>query len=345
MNVGPNSSSCTLSPGTSNTIVTGDLQIFVITVDRPALLRGSLRSLSGQTVKGMPIAVLDNGTNPETRRVCEEFASQNVLYHNSRTLNRPNQRLGNFLLAQLLADKKFVMLFHDDDQLHPDYIRCALKAINAHADVTLVTGNMTPAPAGEWNSTNERIEPRGLLLNQSSLACFRYTSGRLFFPLVIYRTDIFKSIDWLSTTACYGKWADTPSIIDCVRGGRAVVFSRSCGWYGCHPGQDSRDPQTLPPHTAWINIEKMFLSYLKDDPRTFEGLSFCMMNYRHLASGYKRRMRHTVDFRTYMEQAKTMTAITARSKRFRWISNHLVQRLFLGWAHQRFRKQEILLFK
>ena len=317
-----------------------DIQIFIATYDRPELLKLALESVLGQSVRGMPVAVLDNGSNPDTERTVSAFAPLGVAYHASRHLGK----LGNLLFAQTLADRDYVMLFHDDDQLHPDYLRSVLSVLNAHADITLVTGKMTLAPAGERRRVKSPLEPVGHLFTQREFAVFQYNSGPVFFPMAVYRTALFKRLNFPALFETYGKWLDTPLTIEAIQAGTAAFLTRSCGWYGLHRGQDSVNLDTLPPFDAWLSVEKMFLSHLGDDPATFPGLSFCIMNYRHLASGFKRRMKRTITFNDYLKVALEIRAMTPRSYRFRLLSNHLVQKLHLRLTALYYRKRERVLF-
>lgn len=311
-------------PLNSEKLSASDIQIFIFTYDRPEWLRLSLESVLAQTVKGLSITVLDNGTNPATERVAANYSQSGVNYYSTRHLGH----LGNTLQAQTIAEGKYVLLFHDDDQLHPEYIHNVATVINTYPDVNLLTGRMTLQPAGVRKSFTESLEPIGYLFDQKMFATFRYNSGACYFPITVYRTALFKQLDIPQLYHCYGKWRDNPMIVQMVQDGKAFVFIQSCGWYGIHQGQDCVDQNTLPEFNAWLNMEKSFLAYLGDDPATFSGLSFCILNYRHLASGYKRRMKKTVGRADYFNAALENGSMTPRSYRFHYFTNGLVQKLF-----------------
>ena len=324
-----------------NLFYASDIQIFIATYDRPAYLKLSIESVLGQTAGGFEITVLDNGTNPDTEKTVEAFSQHKVHYRTSRHLGKH----GNLLLAQVLASNAYVMVFHDDDQMHPDYIRNVLAAINATPNITLVTGRMTATPAGTRKPFDVPIAPVGHLFDQHDYATFRYDSGSVFLPITVYKTTLFKKLDLSSLFEAYGKWGDTVLIIDAIDKGLAAVFSASCGWYGVHSGQDSADLNTLPSFAAWLAIESRFLSILGDNPKTFSGLSFCMMNRRHLASGFKRRIKRNVTCDEYYQRAWERSSITDCSHRFRFVSNHLTQKIFLLIVKFIYRKRERVLYE
>ena len=317
-----------------------DFQVFIPTYNRPDMLRETLASVISQSTGISHIAVLDNGTFPSTKETVDLFSKYGVGYHNSASLGNR----GNFLLAQQLLLRKYVLLLHDDDQLHPDYLQSVLNAINAHPDVTLVTCDRTEWPVGTEKKKIVHSSNLGHVFTQQEFATFIYNSERPTFSFTVYAADSFKKINLPSIFETYGKWGDTPLMIEAVGSGKAVMFMGSFGWIGVHAEQDTYDPTTLPPYFSWINLEKQFCQHMGDNPHTFSGLSFCLMNYRHLKSGFKRRIQKGTSFQQYIAEAKIGNALTRRSLRFRFLSRRIVQNIFLWLSHRHFRKSARPLF-
>jgi hypothetical protein len=142
----------------------------------------------------------------------------------------------------------------------------------------------------------------------------------------------------------YGKWGDIPLMLEVIQSGRAVVLTDACGWMGLHAGQDSNDQSTRPPYQAWINREANFFGLMGDDPFTLSGLSFCIMNYRHMSSGYKRRVRKDISFAQFLAEARTASALTKRGEWARLISFRFVQKLLEYTMKRYYRKKSKLLF-
>ena len=82
----------------------------------------SIESLLNQSAGVSKITVLDNESTDNTFSVVERFSSRGVRYIRTKGF------LGNFKKAQEIASGKYVMLFHDDDILHPLYLELALRA-------------------------------------------------------------------------------------------------------------------------------------------------------------------------------------------------------------------------
>jgi glycosyltransferase involved in cell wall biosynthesis len=318
-----------------------DIQVFIPTYNRPVMLRATLESVIGQSVGVPHITVLDNGMFPSTKETVDLFSNFNVNYYDSTSLGR----FGNFLLAQRLLSRKYVLLLHDDDQIHPDYLQFVLNAINAHSEVTLVTCDVIEWQVGTAKKSIPNLHNRGHVFTQQEFATFIYNSERPSFSFAVYAVESFKKINLSSNFDIYGKWGDTPLMIEAVGNGKAVMFMDTCGWVGVHPGRDSGDPATLPPYFSWINLEKQFCEHMGDDPHTFSGLSFCIMNFRHLKSGFKRRIKKTMSYSEYMQTAKKVKALTWCSSLFRLFSNHLTQKVFLFFTHKYYKWTEKHLFE
>jgi len=321
-------------------VTLADLQVFIPTFNRPEMLKSTLNSVLCQSAGTPCVTVLDNGTFPSTKETVDLFSQSGVGYHNSSSLG---QR-GNFLLAQQLLSRKYVLLLHDDDQLHPDYLAFVLKAINAHSDAALVTCDVIEWPVGTEKENRPHLHNSGHVFTQREFATFVYNSERPSFSFAIYEAESFKKINLSSIFETYGKWGDTPLMIEAVGNGKALMFMDTCGWAGVHAGRDSGDRSTLPPAISWIHLEKQFCKYMGDNPRTFSGLSFCLMNYRHLRSGFKRRIRKDMTFRQYIQKSKTEKALTERSSLFRFFSCRIVQNVFLWFSHRHFKKSARPLF-
>lgn len=136
----------------------------------------------------------------------------------------------------------------------------------------------------------------------------------------------------------YGKWGDVPFMLESIGSGKAVVLTDACGWMGMHPGQDSNDSSTLPSYQTWIAREANFYRFMGDDPLTLSGLSFCIMNYRHMRSGYKRRVRRDIPFKRFLEEARLGKALTHRGEWSHFLSFRFIQKLLEAYMARRYRR-------
>ncbi|MBS4760022.1 MAG: glycosyltransferase family 2 protein [Clostridium sp.] len=101
-----------------------DIQIFITTHNRAEFLKDAINSLLMQTAGAVEITVLDNESTDNTESVVKEFSCNNVKYIRTKGF------LGNYKKAKELVSKDYVMLFHDDDLLHPQYLEFVLSVLN-----------------------------------------------------------------------------------------------------------------------------------------------------------------------------------------------------------------------
>jgi glycosyltransferase involved in cell wall biosynthesis len=321
-------------------ISTSDLQVYLTTYNRPELLCKTIRSVLAQTVEVEHICVLDNGGFPETLEMLTEFEGSGIQYRNTREFGL----WGNLIAAQKFLRCDYVMLLHDDDLLHPGYLDVALKVLAAQPEVNLLTANAVPWKIEQAPVYLPPLTATGHLFSAQEYATYVYNAGHPSYSLAVYGRSNFKALEVKKNFDRYGKWGDIPLMLEVIQSGRAVVLTDACGWMGLHAGQDSNDQSTRPPYQAWINREANFFGLMGDDPFTLSGLSFCIMNYRHMSSGYKRRVRKDISFAQFLAEARTASALTKRGEWARLISFRFVQKLLEYTMKRYYRKKSKLLF-
>lgn len=280
-----------------------DLQIMVTTFERARLLRETLSSICAQTVRGFNIVVLDNGSRDDTERVVSEFTALGVEY------SRFEENMGsyvNFLKAQKLAGRKWVMVFHDDDLMHPEYVSTVLKAINSNDGLVLVGSRMSIErdPKALWKNLKGRMK---IFDTPSSLAAFLYNGFPMAYCSVVYRTDIFKTTEM--PNSIYGKISDRPFIYDVARHGRAAVLTDSYVKYRLHAGQDIFNNDSGPYQNELIALRRKYRELLGEDVFTRNGRIFVMNLYKGLRS--ESRARFSLD--SYIKCVVSAGAASRRS--------------------------------
>ena len=300
-----------------------EIQVFLLTYRRPELLRQTIRSVLAQAVEVERICVLDNGGFSETLEMLREFEGRGIQYRDTREFGLR----GNLIAAQKFLRCDYVMLLHDDDLIHPEYLDVAQRVLDAHPEVNLLTANTVP-----WNIEQAPVDlpplsEKGHLFSAREYATYVYNAGHPSYSMAIYRRSAFKVLEIQDNFDRYGKWGDVPLMLETIQSGKAVVLTDACGWMGLHVGQDTNDQSTRPPYQAWINREANFLGYMGDSPYNLSGLSFCIMNYRHMRSGYKRRVRKEISYTQFLAEARAASALTKRGEWARLISFRFVQKL------------------
>lgn len=257
------------------TVYTHDLTIFVLTYNRAALLRETLKNLVSQSVR-CELVVFDNHSKDDTGAVVSEFASSNVCY---KRADANLGSVGNFEWARSLARRRWTMVAHDDDLLHPDYVRIALSALEANPNAAMYASGMTfeAHPRDEyWGSpTSEVVKLNGA----GELASILYRDFPLHFGSVIYRTDFLKQVAWGQE---YGKVGDRPLLLDVAMLGEVLIQRRSLVRYRVHGDQDSQTPGSGPFVEQLAALHRKFRDHLGASMASDHGWAFVSNNLRHL---------------------------------------------------------------
>lgn len=310
----------------------GDIQVFVVTYNRPDYLALQLETLAAQTAKPASITVLDDGPNPETRRVAERFASAGIGYEHT---DRPGL-WGNIYEAQQRAETKYVAVFHDDDKTHPRYLELAGKAVDKDPSISLIGCVGTNRPPDVDPCFGE-VDDLGWKFDSRTFAASFVSGMGTHFPFYIYRTEEFKKLDiykYLDYNGPYGKWGDSAFVPLAVGDGNAIMFRSILASYGCHPGQAVRGRDDLPDVRCWARIEAVFAKLIGDSIGDIHGFTYAARNYGRLKRGYKRRGIKTISFKDYIDFAEKEGALVKWAKLLRPLGNHAVEK-FLIWNYRR----------
>lgn len=316
-------------------IAAEELEIFILTYNRAEMLEVAIESCLQQTVKGLSITILDNASTDHTAKVASSFKEPNVHYV-AATENIGG--LGNIQRCQNLCSKKYVMIFHDDDQLHPAYVETAFAYLQANPDSNVAVSNAITVPAKSTPSFPDLSSKSILKLDRVHFAAALYVRNKIAFCSAVYRKELLKSLDFEDLKEKFGKWGDRPIMIEAVGDGSAIVLTGEYVYTGRHDAQDTHLNQTQPPHTVWLNREKFFRDILGDQLSNFPGICFCVMSHRRLKSGFKRRIIKGIAFPKYLEDAFSIGAATGRTWKLGWLAPRPVQRFVDSYSQKYLRR-------
>lgn len=239
-----------------------DIDVFVMTHNRAEFLEETLLSLLNQTVRPDAITVFDNESTDNTREVVGRYKNRGV--HYVRTVGHH----GNFLMMQKYSSRPFVVHFHDDNLLHPDYFEKVLKALNMIDGVAGVTGSYTYfrySPEGQYLiSTGYHLLDDYLILeDKPSFVVHKIRAESPPYDVIVdnigalvYRADYFRKR--VSMTYKYGKGDDLEICMSLLDYGKLVTVSdRFCVLVREHPKRDvnvDENSMTLEQAFNWLGL-------------------------------------------------------------------------------------------
>lgn len=284
-----------------------DLEIFILSYNRPQFLEETLTSICKQTVNGFRIAVLDNGSTENIPAVISKFSEYGI------ELIGSEQNYGNvynFERAKRLASRKWVMAFHDDDLMHPGYIETILKFVNKYDDLVIISSSMDR----EENPSNDKwtdLTTNAIYFKDyADLTAYFHTGITFSFPAVLYRTDIFKETHLRYDL--YGKTSDVPFKLDVARNGSAIALIDKYIQYRIHSGQDCR---TGPTEDQFLGVMQKYHEIIGSSLLNPNGRVFIAYNYGLLKMGYNwtAQNQSKADFERYIKKAIEIGAATRLS--------------------------------
>jgi len=253
-----------------------DIEILVLTYNRAPLIGATLESLLAQVRPARRICVFDNGSTDDTVKVVRSFAGRGVELF-SRESNDPRACWPEL---QAMAQGPWTMLFHDDDLLHPNYLRdvSAALAHEPHATVAVSAMRMYREPeCAEWPLVRGN---RCRMLTGRQLAARLYGGFPMPFCSAVYRTDVLKR--GVCQFETFGKIFDRPFVIDAALAGGAVVMLDPYVKYRVHTHQDSADQSTGPFLPEVFALQRYYRNVLGERLNAPSGRIFLRRNYRNL---------------------------------------------------------------
>jgi len=258
------------------------LEIFVLTFNRANFLDETLNNLLLQTDKSIKITVIDNCSTDGTEEVCRGYQTSGIFYAKT---NKNTGWHSNAELAKRLATAKWIMLFHDDDYLHPRYCEYVIELIKKNTNIAVIGSSMS----FETRPSNEKwkydVCPKTKFFNSpASFAGFLYQGFPFCFSSSVFKTSIFKKIDYQGEI--YGKVSDRPLILKMAEFGTVYIFKDKLIQYRIHRNQDSRDFVTGPFPNELAALHSLYFHYLGSSILTKRGRIFIANNYRALRGEY-----------------------------------------------------------
>ncbi len=230
---------------------TPTIEVVIQTYNRAALFERTLRSVCDQTYPDFTVKVFDNGSTDNTKEVYENVIRQ---YPERRfEYKRLNENhLDDFMMKEkcdfITAD--YVIVFHDDDLMHPRYVECLMNVLKEHPDLVMLGGRMRSSEHPEdlkWE------EPTGKCWfgDIKKLAIWNFKGISFSYPTICYKSYWYKNTKYRMDL--YADRGIFPFLLDIAKHGKICVLLDHFLHYRRHPGQGA---VILPTQEQQINLIK-----------------------------------------------------------------------------------------
>ena len=169
-----------------------NLEIFILSYNRPDLLKRCLKSFSQTSIfKYLDITILDNASEFDVFTIFDNKEYENIkIIRNDKNIGANN----NFAKALNLSSKEFILIFHDDDCISPNLIKIQLDLFNKYQDIGFIVTGVNLVHNLEEMLLFKAEEPVNFKYypNIGDILEIYYSNYVLGFSSIMYKTNILK---------------------------------------------------------------------------------------------------------------------------------------------------------
>ena len=221
------------------------LTVCVPTYNRPDFLAQCLESFRAQRFTDFRLVILDNASTLDYQPVLAQCRDPRVSYH------RHPENIGvaaNFFYAMdHYSQSKYLMIFHDDDLLHPDYLQTAITILEEDDQLVFISSGYQEF-AGDPPPFPERLSPELWRFTSAAELALAFVRERAnyTFGATIYRAELYQQIHF-DPAPCY-IYSDRPFVLEWLRFGPAAMLRDPYVLWRMHPQQDTYNPDLTEDH-------------------------------------------------------------------------------------------------
>lgn len=257
------------------------IEVFILTYNRKEYLKYAINSILNQSHKPYRLTIIDNGSNDGTSEMCYEYEDKGVIY----IKNVENNQFGVWEQIKNSVESDYLMVFHDDDLLHTDYLKYVHEIISLKNNVVMV-GCATGVSS--INKINSYIFPQKKIrykeFNTKSLASLLFSGFPLPFCSIIYKSEYFKNISFNFDS--YGNFFDRPLILNFSKLGNVVIIYNKLARTFVHSNQDSKTIIKGGNEEKLISVIKVYKNILGTSFFSKWSYVFFIFNFKRLLVFY-----------------------------------------------------------
>lgn len=247
-----------------NIKLSNKLEIFILTYNRKEFLKKSIQSIINSSYKDVKLTIIDNASVDGTDELLLKFKENYSNIYSIRQSKCSKTAWYNIQTAIKNANSEYVMIFHDDDVLHFQYIEAVLDILNSENDVDLICSARNvftdEKDVQQIKYKNIRYKIYKDKLDFASIVFINKFGKDLCFPNIVYKTQNFKNIIEEYQAQKYGKIGDKVLALETVKNGKCIFINNKMMNYRQHANQDTYSEGTGPFDEEIIN----FMQYFKD---------------------------------------------------------------------------------
>ena len=238
-----------------------EVTVFILTHERSDYLKEMIDSVLKQTYPDFQLLIIDDSSSKATEKMVFTLQDDRILYLRLKC----NTVCDKLYFANQICNTKYLIMFHDDDIVEPNYLTEMISVINnSNCDAVSCVYRQIDEMGKAKTRDKEVGGSGGLNIYKDSDYLTAYLSEThisMNFPATIYRKDFYykfyedlRPFPFNEIGPCIDQWIWFES---CRRGGSIGIYDKALYYYRIHDGQD-----------GGINSGKMelqFINYLLND--------------------------------------------------------------------------------
>jgi hypothetical protein len=219
------------------------IEIVILSRDRLPFLISTIDSVLSQkgSVENITIVVSDNSLTNDVEKYIEANNLYLKLSYRKRVLDLSSTDHFKIVVSESISD--YIVLFHDDDLMHKNYIKTMLSFISLNKEVVLIGGNGIQFVDGTCSDRGQRISliDKVLFFDTKKDFLSQYlvgSKGVIPFPGYIYKTTVLKELDVDNLPG--GKYKDVAILSEMLDFGKVACLPDILMSYRIHSNNDSR---------------------------------------------------------------------------------------------------------
>jgi len=219
------------------------LTIAIPTYNRFEYLKECLNSIYNQTFQDFEIFIFDNGSKEEISKEVKKICKNKANYVKNQT------NIGSVGIIKHILEYDFksnyLMIFHDDDTIHPKYLENAIHALNKDSEIAFVCSNFNFCNGKNISIFKNTKNIKYSIFNHIDFLRKTINYLNYSFSSVIYRKSALNSFklqkfEFDRFSIIY----DKPLLIELSKKGKVAYFHNKFINYRLHEQQDSKTGPT-----------------------------------------------------------------------------------------------------
>ena len=278
-----------------------NFEAFILTYNNKDMLKDSIISLLNQSIGEIDITVIDNGSSDGTNEVVNEMMKNHANLHYVRQPENISH-IEIFKKAVEFAKRDYVILFPDDDILHPDYLKYAIGAVNKFPNTAIISSHYQEwsNPTNEnWAKASQRFD---YCKDKKMFVNYLYRMQRFGYSNTIYKTEnLKKHIFDMEYYSQFGKMYDKPLVANTMMDNDGAVIFRSKKLLRYRVYATKNTYSSGPCYDEIIAYNKYCKQYMQDC--WYSKLMYNLINYKQLMRAYEWGRDYTLSLNEFISKA------------------------------------------